>query len=95
MGHPLQSRHEPIRVRGGGPRVVGAVLHQQQPLPIGKEVEVRRSLPPQRVDHHAFEALETNRSGLEDFDHVVSRAERIRVAEAHQRSMPGTGHQRG
>ena len=54
---------------------------------VGQQIEVRRALPAQAVDHGAFEALEADRLELENLRDVVGRRKGVGIAEADQRAV--------
>ena len=74
--------------------VVEAELDQQQAAAVRDQVEIRHALLVQAVDDVAFEPFEADRLELQNLRHVIGGRERVGIAEAHQRSVLGTGDQR-
>src|SRR5467141_5445646 len=74
-------------------RIIGAEFHQQIPAPLGKEIQVWRSLPLEPVDYTSFKTFQSDRMELQYFRNMIGCEERISISQSNERAMLWTVNQ--
>src|SRR6266576_1218369 len=68
-------------------RILGTKFHQQKPAPLGKEIQVRCSLPLEPVDDTSFKSFESDRMELQYFWNMIGCEERISISQSNESAM--------
>src|SRR5262249_28550715 len=92
---PLQTLDQLTCKLFGSDRVVSSELDEQVTAAFGNQFEIRRALPPQTVDHRAFEAFKADWLDGKNLRDVVGSGKRVAVTEADERAVLRTWNQPG